>query len=125
MLFDPARNIGYQARELRRLLERDNRFPGMTAEELIHDPFAMTLAMSEYRAGPLDTPSNSTRRSGNAFFDLEGMLREELYIFERDPADAAQIRTATSEYLGYIYCESDIYNASVCVNWRARKASSR
>jgi hypothetical protein len=120
MLLDPMQNIEYQSRELRRLLDRANRFPGITAEELIHNPFAMTLIMSEYRARPQETPAQESKLSGNAFFDLQQMMRKDLYIFERDEADVALIRDAVTQYLEYIHCESGIFNASVCDDWNNR-----
>ena len=119
-LLDPAGNIEYQARELRQLLERDHRFPGITAEALVHDPFVMTLAMSEYREGPQAAPSSESRLSGRAFGDLSRLLLEDLYIFDRPAADASQIRTAVTDYLEYINCDSGIFNQSACDDWHKR-----
>jgi hypothetical protein len=90
------------------------------AEELIHDPFAMTLIMSEYRAKPQATANESSKLSGNAIFDLRQLMAEELYIFGRDAADAGDVRDAVTDYLEYIYCNSGMFNTSVCDDWNKR-----
>lgn len=117
-LMSPASNIRHQARELRLLLERNNRFPGISADNLIHDPAIMALVMSEYRAGRSSTPSESSRLSANAFADMEGFLGNDYYLFGRPANDTALIQDQVWEYLDFIYCSSGIFNASVCESWQ-------
>lgn len=118
ILLDPTQNIAYQAKELRRLLERDIRSPGITSDELVHDPFVMALLMSEYRMGRQEATSAASRLSGNAFFDLSYMLDESVYMFDRNMADTIQIQNSVREYLAYIYCDSGIFNMTACEDWR-------
>jgi hypothetical protein len=113
-LLDPVRNIQYQAREMRRLLDRDIRFPGISSEELIHYPFGMALLMSEYRMGRQSARIGTARLSASAFWDLGHMQEDGVYIFGRDAADVALIQDNVRKYLDYIYCEKGIFNASVC-----------
>jgi hypothetical protein len=119
-LLDPDANIGWQARVVRLLLDREIRYPAIPAGTLVHDPFAMALVMSEYRAGPQHTEAADSRLSGNAFFDLGFMLRDEVFIFGRPLPEQQQIQQEVRGYLNYIYCDSGIYNTSVCDNWQAR-----
>jgi hypothetical protein len=119
MLLDPARNIRFQAREMRRLLNRDNRLPGITAEELIHYPAGMALLLSEYRMGRQAARIGAARLSVEAFGDLGHMQEDEVYIFDRDAADVRQIQEGVRKYLDFIYCEKGIFNASVCEARRA------
>jgi hypothetical protein len=117
-LLEPATNIAYQARELRALLERENRYPGMGAQALIHDPPVMALIITEYRMGRLKTDSRSSRLSANAFNALKLMQDEVLDLFGRDAGDSRLIRREIRDYLSRIYCESDLFNQSVCEDWR-------
>jgi hypothetical protein len=117
-LLDPRQNIAYEARELRSLLERKSRYPGMSAAELIHDPFVMALAVTEYRMGRLTTASRSSRLSAEAFNALNVIQKETLGLFGRYADDARRVRTEIGEYLDFIYCESGIFNAGVCADWR-------
>jgi hypothetical protein len=116
-LLDPHQNIRYQASELRHLLERDNRFPGITSGELIKNPFAMTLLMSEYRAGRQTATSNESRLSGNAIHDLRHMLGNDIYLFSRNSTDIIQIQNEIREFLEYIYCDRGTFNSGVCEDW--------
>jgi hypothetical protein len=117
-LLDPAQNIKYEAQILRRLLDRDHRYPGISAQEIIHDPFVMALVMSEYRGGAQEADNESSRLSGNAFYDLEHLLREGVFIYNRDPSEVTEIQGKVVDYLDYIYCDSGIFNESVCENSR-------
>lgn len=118
-LLDPATNIAYQARELRLLLDRKHRFPGIGADAVIHTPEVTALVMSEYRSGRTATPSESTRLSGAALFGMRYLLDDRLYLFDRPAADVAEIQQKVRTYLDYIACDSGIYNDSVCAEWKA------
>ena len=50
-LLQSSTNIEYVAKTLRFFLDRENRFPGITAEELLRNPHAMAVIASEYRKG--------------------------------------------------------------------------
>ena len=116
-LLDAEQNILYEARELRALIEQENRFPGMSAQMLIHDPFVMALLITEYRMGRLDTPSDSSRLSVNAFGALQRIHDGTMDRFDRDPNDTLRIQSEIREYLHYINCESGIFNLSACERW--------
>jgi hypothetical protein len=116
-LLDPLQNLEYQAKELRQLLEREIRFPGITAEELVHDPFIMTLLMSEYRMGRQGVPVSTSRLSGNALFDLRPLRDASIYIFDRDAAESTQIQNYVGEYLDYVNCEREMFNTTECGDW--------
>jgi hypothetical protein len=117
ILLDPVQNIKYQAKELRLLLERDSRFPGITSEQLIRAPFIMALLMSEYRMGRQEADSGTSRLSANAFGDLKLLQENSVFIFGRDSADNLQIQNNVREYLDYIHCESGMFNTAACDAW--------
>jgi hypothetical protein len=123
-LLAPASNIAYEARELRALLEQENRYPGMNAETLIHDPFVMALLVTEYRMGRLSTASASSRLSANAFNALRLIQDGTVDRFGRDANDTLRIRTGIREYLHNIYCESGIFNEGVCQEWQRSLAEA-
>lgn len=118
MLLDPAQNIRALAQELRILLERAHRFPGINAQQLIHAPFVMALVMSEYRMGRQRSDSASSKLSANAFQDLSQLTDGEVFMFDRNTAERRQIQHAVSDYLEYINCDSGIFNAKACRQWR-------
>jgi len=122
-LLEPPQNIVYEARELRSLLDRKNRYPGMGAETLIRDPFVMALVMTEYHMGRMTTASEDSRLSANAFNALRLLAEETLDSFGRADADVAAIRSKVVEYLSYVYCDSGIFNAGVCTDWREQAAT--
>jgi hypothetical protein len=113
-LLDAESNIVYAARELRALLEQKNRYPGMSADTLIHDPFVMALLITEYRMGRLQTPSESSHLTASAFGALRWIQNETLELFDRDAADARVVQSQIGEYLHFINCESGIFNATAC-----------
>lgn len=123
-LLQPEQNIAYEARELRALLERRNRYPGMGAEALIRDPFVMALLITEYRMGRMSTASDKSRLSANAFNALQLIADDTLDRFERDANDRQRIRSAIRNYLHTVYCESGIFNASMCREWRQSQSGA-
>ena len=122
-LLDRGHNIDYQVRELRALLDQANRYPGISAEALIHDPSAMSLLITEYRLGRLGTPKDASRRSGAAFDALRWIETGEVVVFGRNAIDARRIRSEIRSYLQHIYCDSGIFNASACEWWQRRLSS--
>jgi hypothetical protein len=124
-LLEPALNIAYEARELRALLERQHRYPGIGASELIHEPAVMALLITEYRVGRRGTPNDSTRLSGAAFDALRWILRGDVDYFGRDATETMRIQEEVRAYLHYIHCESGIFNASGCESWKRSQAVDR
>lgn len=116
-LLTDERNIAYQAREMRALLEREHRFPGLGPDELIREPFVMALLITEYRTGRSAAASIDSRLDANAFSALRILRRDMLQRFRRKPDEVAAIRKAIGEYLTYIYCDSGIFNSGVCEEW--------
>lgn len=117
-LLSPEQNIAYEARELRSLLEREHRYPGMSAEQLIHDPFAMALLITEYRTGRMKTEKEDSGLNAAAFAALQWIADGSVDQFGRDPGTARQIQSKLRVYLQHIYCESGIFNAGVCASWQ-------
>lgn len=117
-LLSPEANIRHAALELRLLLERKNRFPGITAEELLGDTFKLALLLSDYRAGWSNTPAESSRLSANAFSDIRFLLIDMIYLFGREPTRVNQIQEQFRTYLDYIYCDSKIFNERTCIDWQ-------
>lgn len=122
-LSSPESNIAYQGREMRFLLDRKNRYPGLGADALIHDPFKMALLITEYRMGAANTASETSRLSAAAFTALTVLEEQTLTMFARNPADVSQIRASILEYLETIYCRSGIFNEGVCANWLSSRSA--
>jgi hypothetical protein len=55
MLLETNANISYETRELRALLERQHRSPGISASALLNSPATMALLITEYRSGRMPT----------------------------------------------------------------------
>ena len=124
-LLNPNLNIRYQAKELRSLLEKENRSPGITSEELINSPQVMSLLLSEYRMGRKNSLRNSTGFGAGSLGALRLLMDEEdLYMFSRSFSDSLQIREKIRDYLDYIFCSSGIFNPSACESWRESIAVS-
>jgi hypothetical protein len=116
-LLDPSANIRYQARELRLLLDRDSRFPGMSAEALIDSPGTMALLITEYRVGRIDTPMDPAIRRTHAVSALRFMHARDFYVFSRSDDDALRIRSRIETYLTHMNCESRNFSPAVCEEW--------
>jgi len=116
-LLNPESNIAYAARELRALKERAIRFPGMQASELLHNPEAMALLISEYRKGRMPTAAARSRLSINAFSTLSLMQDGTLAQFDEPEENPDLARSRIRAYLSRIYCQSDMFNDSACSEW--------
>ena len=116
-LLQPESNIAYAARELRALKERAIRFPGMQAPELLHNPEAMALLISEYRKGRMPTAAARSRLSINAFSTLGLMQDGTLAQFDRPEENPELARSRIRAYLSQIYCQSGMFNERACSNW--------
>lgn len=113
-LLDPAQNIRIQAREVRLLLDRNNRSPRISAAQLIRDPFVMVLLMSEYRMGRQSAGRGTARIGASGIHDLGHLEKDEVYIFDRDAAEVSEIQKTVGKYLDYLYCEKGIFDPEVC-----------
>ena len=118
-LLNPETNIEYEARQLRQLLERDTRFPGITSEALVRDPFAMALLMSEYRAGPDHRGAKASRIGMTGLGDLRHMLEDGVFVFGRDDAETALIQDQVFRYLDETYCRGERRLRWGCDQWRS------
>jgi len=81
ILLKTSGNIEYVARNLRFLVDRPNRKPGIQAEELIKDPHLMAVIATEYNSGP----KNSTLEEANpniAGYDVIAGLLQNFQFFE-------------------------------------------
>lgn len=121
-MLDDVPNIRYAAKELRALLERRHRFPGMGAETLIHAPAAMALIITEYRMGRLASDAESSRLSAAAFHTLRLIDELTLTRFGRDADDVSSTRVEIRKYLDHVYCERGIFDDEVCEDWRRSPA---
>jgi hypothetical protein len=118
-LLDPNLNIRYQAKELRSLLERKDRSPGITSVELMNNPQVMALLLSEYRMGRKSSLHNATGFGAGSLGALRLLMdNESLYMFSRSFSDSLQIREKIRDYLDFVFCSSDIFNPSACEHWR-------
>jgi tryptophan 2,3-dioxygenase len=109
-LLNSDTNISYEARELRALLERQNRFPGMSASTLVHSPAAMALIITEYRSGRRSTSIEESRIGANAVRTLNLLQGSMLTQFLDSENDPKRIRADVKEYLENISCESGMFN---------------
>lgn len=115
-LLKPEQNIHLTARELRSLLERPHRYPGITSAELLQEPQAIALAVSEYRMGRSKAPRESAKLGINAFGTLSLMQSDQLdFLAHRASRDLE--RANITEYLRYIHCDSGIFNQRACKEW--------
>jgi hypothetical protein len=117
-LLNPDSNIAYAARELRALMERPIRFPGMRAAELLHNPEAMALLISEYRKGRMPTAAARSSLNINAFSTLGLMQDGTLAQFDRPEEDPDLARSRIRAYLDRIYCQSGMFNERGCREWQ-------
>ena len=118
-LLTPARNIWFQARELRHLLARTREHAEIDADTLIESPAVMARVISDYREGTADPD----RVSGYALGTLQLLLDDEVYAYERSEADRDRVQARIDGYLEHIYCRSGMFNTSTCEAWLQRRAS--
>ena len=72
-LRETSTNIDYGAKYLRFLLNRDNRVPSISANELLRNPKAMAIAATEYNIGPRGTSMENAEPSIYGFDVLAGL----------------------------------------------------
>jgi hypothetical protein len=109
-LLDPESNVAYEVRELRALLDRQHRAPGISASALANSPAVMALLITEYRSGRMASASADSRIGANAIRTLSVMQDGTLARFEDPDSDVIGIRAAIGEYLERVRCESGSFN---------------
>jgi hypothetical protein len=113
-------NITYAARELRSLLDRSIRSPGINAPQLLNDPKTMAILVSEFRAGRTPAARAKARLAIRAFSTLDLMHNGTLTGFEFEDEDSERVKAGILEYLRHINCDSGIFNESACTSWLRR-----
>lgn len=103
-LLNPMSNISYETRELRALLERSHRAPGISATELLNSPATMALLITEYRSGRMSTAEESSPVGANALRTLR-LLQDEALVQFRDPGfEVARSQADIETYFSEIRC---------------------
>jgi hypothetical protein len=104
-LLETSWNISYEARELRALLERPHRSPGIPASELLASPAAMALLVTEYRSGRMRTSEENSPVGANALRTLR-LLKERSLAPFRDPGfDVDRSQAEIEAYFSAIRCK--------------------
>ena len=105
-LLETDTNISYEARELRSLLERQHRSPGLSASALLSNPATMALLITEYRSGRMSTAEENSPVGANALRTLR-LLQDDALAQFRDPGfDAARSQEEIEAYFTAIRCKS-------------------
>lgn len=112
-------NIAYEARELRSLLERRHRSPGISASALLNSPATMALLVTEYRSGRMPTTEENSPVGANALRTLRLLHDEALAPFRDPDFDTARIQVDIEAYFSAIRCKSGKSNRAC-----ARKSRS-
>lgn len=104
-LLETSSNISYEARELRALLERSHRSPGMSASALLDSPAKMALLVTEYRSGRMRTSEENSPVGANALRTLR-LLKEGSLAQFRDPGfDVDRSQAEIEAYFSAIRCK--------------------
>jgi hypothetical protein len=117
-LLDPDENIRYQARELRRLLDRHAGDSPLDAEGLVHDPATMARLITEYRVGRLPTSFDPDVRRSSAVSTLRFMHAADSGLFDRPRAEVVRMRKVIEDYLTYLNCETRNSTSATCQEWK-------
>jgi hypothetical protein len=121
-LLEVNSNITYETKELRALLERPHRSPGISASALLGSPATMALLITEYRSGRMSTAEENSPVGANALRTLRILQDDSLAPF-RDPGfDAARTQAEVEAYFSAIRCKSGKSNRA-CAR-RSRSSSS-
>ena len=105
LLLETNSNISYQTRELRSLMERKHRSPGMSASALLSSPATMALLITEYRSGRMPTTEENSPVGANALRTLR-LLQDDALAQFRDPEfDVARSQAEIEAYFVSIRCK--------------------
>jgi hypothetical protein len=105
-LLETNANIAYEARELRALLERQHRSPGISASALLYSPAAMAVLVTEYRSGRMATTQENSPVGENALRTLRLLSDDALAAFRSPDFDPARTRAEIETYFAEIRCKS-------------------
>ena len=105
-LLEANANISYETRELRALLERPHRSPGISASALLSSPAAMALLVTEYRSGRMSTTEENSPVGANALRTLRLLADDVLAPFRSPDFDITQTQTEIEAYFSAIRCKS-------------------
>jgi hypothetical protein len=96
----------------------------MRAAELLHNPEAMALLISEYRKGRMPTAAARSSLNINAFSTLGLMQDGTLAQFDQPEEDPDLARSRIRAYLERIYCQSGMFNERACRDWQKTRPAS-
>jgi hypothetical protein len=105
MLLETSTNISYETRELRALLERQHRFPGISASAILDSPAIMALLVTEYRSGRMPTTEENSPVGANALRTLRLLQDEVLASFRAPDFDTPRIQAEIEAYFSAIRCK--------------------
>jgi hypothetical protein len=117
-LLETNRNISYEARELRSLLERQHRSPGISASALLSSPATMALLITEYRSGRMSTAEENSPVGANALRTLRLLQDDALAPFRDPDFDTARSQAEIEVYFSAIRCKSGKSNRACARNSR-------
>lgn len=103
-------NISYEARELRALLQRAHRSPGISASALLNSPAKMALLVTEYRSGRMPTREDNSPVGANALRTLRLLHEDALAPFREPDFDSARSRMEIEAYFAAVRCRSGLSN---------------
>jgi hypothetical protein len=124
MLLETDTNVSYEARELRALLERKHRSPGISASALLNSPSTMALLVTEYRSGRMSTAEENSPVGANALRTLRLLQDDALAPFRPPDLDLARTQVEVEAYFSAIRCKSGKSNRA-CAREAPEDASGR
>jgi hypothetical protein len=104
-LLETNANISYETRELRALLERQHRSPGISASALLSSPATMALLVTEYRSGRMSTTEENSPVGANALRTLRLLEDDSLASFRSPDFDIAHTQAEIEAYFSAIRCQ--------------------
>jgi hypothetical protein len=119
-LLETNANISYEAKELRALLERQHRSPGISASALLSSTATMALLITEYRSGRMPTKEENSPVGANALRTLRLLAEDALAPFRGPDFDVARTRAEIEAYFAAIRCKVGKSNRACA---RASKAA--
>jgi len=105
-LLETNANISYETRELRALLERQHRSPGISASALLNSPATMALLITEYRSGRVPTTEENSPVGANALRTLRLLQDDALAAFRAPDFDTARVQAEIEAYFSAVRCKS-------------------
>jgi len=112
-LIDTPSNIDYAAKYIRYILDRHNRFPKITSEELLNNPNAMAIVATEYNRGPSKSPVQKAKPNASGLHVVSLLCDNSILykLFERKlKGEDKRIGEyfLTNKYIGEAFRNHDI-----------------